>query len=129
MLLAAVALVACHTRPKTPPGPDVPPAVFLRDTPLPPSTTVELKIGPLTDTASADGTRLFVEGTLTNTGSRDTRNSKVWVRGIDAAGNVVAEGQAFPTPQGIPAGGTATFVVQLPNDPAIKRFHAAALAR
>ena len=129
MLLAAAALVACRPHPKPPPGPDPPPAVFLRDTPIAPSTVVELKIGPLTDTTSADGTRIFVEGTITNTGSRDTRNSKVWVRGVDAAGNVVAEGQAFPTPQGIPAGGTATFVVQLPNDPSIKRFHAAAIAR
>jgi len=128
-VLVAAAVLACHKAPKPPPGPDVPPAVFLRDSPLPPSTTVELKIGQLTDTTSTDGTRIFVEGTITNTGSRDTRNSKVWVRGIDAAGNVVAEGQAFPTPQGIPAGGTATFVVQLPNDPAIKRFHAAAIAR
>jgi hypothetical protein len=129
VLLAALTLAACQKRPKPPPPPDAPPAVFLRDSTLPPSTTVELVIGPLTDTTSADGTKIFVEGTLTNTGSRDTRNAKVWIRGIDAAGNVVAEGQAFPTPQGIPAGGTATFVVPLPNDPAIKRFHAAAVAR
>jgi hypothetical protein len=129
VLLAAVALAACQKRPKPPPPPDVPPAVFLRDPSLPPSTTVDLVIGPLKDSTSADGTTILVEGTLRNTGSRDTRNAKVWLRGLDAAGNVVAQAEAFPTPQGIPAGGTATFVVQLPNDPAIKRFHAAAMAR
>jgi len=120
-------MVAC-TKP-APPIPDGPPPVFLRDEPVPPSTTVDLAIGPLKDTESKDGATLFVEGTLRNTGSRDTRQSKVWLEGLDAAGNVVARGEAFPTPQAIPAGGSATFVVELPNDPAIKRFHAAALAR
>ena len=86
-------------------------------------------LGQLKDTVSADGSAIYVEGTLRNTGSRDTRNAKVWLEGLDAAGNVVAKGEAFPTPQAIPAGGSATFVVQLPNDPSIKRFHAQALAR
>ena len=103
--------------------------MFFRERPVPPPTTVDLVLGKLKDTVSADGNALYVEGTLRNTGSRDVRNAKVWLEALDATGNVVARGEAFPTPQAIPAGGSATFVVELPNDPAIRRFHAQAIAR
>jgi len=64
-----------------------------------------------------------------NTGSRASRDLAVWVEGLDAHGAVVARAEALPTPQAVPPGRTATFVVALPNDPAIRSFHVEAVGR
>ncbi len=66
---------------------------------------------------------------MRNTGSRASRDLAVWVEGLDAHGTVVARAQAFPTPQMVPPGRTATFVVALPNDAAIRSFHVEAVGR
>ncbi|GEM_PF-1406068 len=66
---------------------------------------------------------------MRNTGSRASRDLAVWVEGLDAHGTVVARAQAFPTPQVVPPGHTATFVVALPNDAAIRSFHVEAVGR
>jgi hypothetical protein len=64
-----------------------------------------------------------------NVGSRSSREIKVWVDGLDASGGRVARVEALPTPQEIPPGATASFVVRLPNDPAIRSFHVEAIGR
>jgi len=123
--MLAVVAGAC-ARPEPAPPPPPPP---LSEAPLAESGTAEFAIGPIAQRESADGRTLFVEGTVRNTGSRTSRQVKVWVEGLDADGGTVAKTEALPTPQEIPAGTSASFVVELPNDPAIKSFHVEAVGR
>jgi hypothetical protein len=129
--VAAVALgaafaSACYS-PEPRPAPPPPPP--LAEEPLAPSRTIEFQIGPITQTASDDGRTLFVQGSVRNTGSTPSRDVKVWVEGLDAGGARIAVTEGLPTPQAIPPGGAGTFVVQLPNDPAITEIHVEAVGR
>ena len=66
---------------------------------------------------------MFIEGTVRNTGSRPSRDVTVTVEGLDADGMRVVSADTLPTPQAIPPGTTASYVVRLPNDPArLKSF-------
>lgn len=94
-----------------------------------PTRTADFQIGPIKQTPSADGHELFVEGTVQNIGSRPSRDVKVWVEGLGADGKVVARAETLPTPQEIPPNAFATYVVRLPNDPAIRTFHVEAIGR
>jgi len=82
----------------------------------------------LKDTVSEDKQDLFVEGKIGNRGSRTTKQISVAVEALDEKGQVVIRGEATPTPQALLPGGSATFVVKLPNDPTIRRFHVEAVA-
>lgn len=127
MALAGCALAAaCARRP--PPAPPEPPPKLVEQR-LPPTVTVELELSPPRETRSADGLEVFVEGAVRNRGSKPTREVRVTVRGLDAQGAVVAEAEALPTPQLIPPGGRATYLVRLPDDPAIRTYKATAIGR
>ena len=114
---------------KTPPAPPPPPPPTLTETPLPESRTAEFRIGPIKESHSADGTTIFIEGTVENTGSRASRDVHVQVKGLDANGGQVASADALPTPQEIAPGTVATFVVRRPNDRAIRTYHVEAIGR
>ena len=66
---------------------------------------------------------------MRNTGTRTSRDVKVWVDALDSGGAYLARTEALPTPQEIPPGNAATFVVRLPNDPRIRTFDVRALGR
>jgi hypothetical protein len=109
------------------------PPVRITNDPAPqrpaPPTTTDFTIGPIRDTRSADGMALFVEGTVRNTGSRPSRDVTLWVSGVDANGRDVVRVKTVATPQLLPPGATATWLVRLPNDPAIRTYHVEALGR
>jgi len=96
---------------------------------LAPSGKAEFEIGPINETRSDDGRELFVEGTIRNTGSLESRYVTVHVDGLDAAGATVARAEVLPTPQTIPPGTAASYVARLPNNPAIRTFHVEAVGR
>jgi hypothetical protein len=77
---------------------------------------------------SEDKHDLFVEGKIGNRGDRATKQISVVVEARDEKGQVVVRGEAIPAPQALLPGGSATFVVKLPNDPTIRRFHVEAVA-
>lgn len=113
-------------------APEPPPVRITSDAPqerptLP--TTSDFSIGPIRDTRSADGMALFVEGTVRNTGSRPSRDVTLWVSGVDAGGRAVVRVKTLATPQLLPPGSSATWLVRLPNDPAIRTYHVEALGR
>jgi hypothetical protein len=123
-----VLALGCTRRPPPPP-PTPAPLPPLTEESLPPSGTAEFQIGPLEQRPSADGREMFVEGSVRNTGSRDSRSVRVVVEGLDADGNRIAATEVLPTPQAIAPGTAATFVGRLPNDPAIRTFHVEAVGR
>ena len=116
-------------QPRPAPPPPAPPPPPLAEEPLAPTTSAEFVVGQITQTPSADGKELYVEGTVRNIGSRASRDVQVAVEGLDAAGGVVVRAEALPTPQAIPPGTVATYVVRLPNDPGIKNFRVEAIGR
>ncbi|MCW5889795.1 MAG: hypothetical protein KIT14_04515 [bacterium] len=123
-----MALGACAKQAPEPP----PPVRFsdeMQEERLPPSTTADFSIGRIRDTRSADGMALFVEGTVRNTGSRPSRDVTVSVAGVGAGGNVIVRVKTQPTPQLIPPGSSASWLVRLPNDPGIRTFHVEAIGR
>jgi hypothetical protein len=63
------------------------------------------------------------------TGSRASHDVKVWVEGLDVNGIALARAEALPTPQQIEPGTVGSFIVRLPNDPAIRTFHVEAIGR
>jgi hypothetical protein len=129
VLVAAVALATgCPGKPKIPPGPE-PAAPPIAESPLSPSGAPHFEIGDIDWKKSEDDRELFVEGTIKNTGTRPSRDVKVWVDGVDAGGIRLARAEVFPTPQEIPPGGVGRFLVRIPNDPAIKTFHVEAIGR
>ena len=126
-MLAAGLLVAGCRKPSPPaPEPAQPP---LAESPLAPSGAPAFEIGQLDWKRSEDDRALWVEGTVRNTGTRASRDVKVWVDGLDAAGVRLARTEVLPEPQEIPPGGAASFRAQLPNDPAIRTFHVEAIGR
>ena len=64
-----------------------------------------------------------------NTGTRASRDLKVWVDGLDESGMRLARIEVVPAPQEIPPGAAASFVARLPGDPAIRTFHVEAIGR
>ena len=54
---------------------------------------------------------------------------QVTVEGLDASGARVVSADTLPTPQAIPPDTSATFVVRLPNDPAVRTYHVVAIGR
>lgn len=128
MLVAALLLAGCpkpHEVPKTP-EPAQPP---IAEAPLPPSGEPQFEIGPISEHKSEDGTALYVESSVRNTGTRASRDIKVAVEALDDHGIRLAETEAYPAPQEIPPGGAARFVARLPNNPAIRTFHVEAIGR
>jgi hypothetical protein len=97
--------------------------------PLPATGTAEFAIGPIKETRSADSREVFVEGTVRNTGSRPSHDVKVWVSALDATGQRLTRVEVVPTPQEIPPGGTASFLVRFANSPAMRTFHVEAIGR
>jgi hypothetical protein len=90
---------------------------------LPAVAAPQVVIISITDSTSADRQSIFVQGTLRNDGTAATRQVQVQVNALDVSGRVRTTTTALPVPQIIPPGGTATFLVRFPNDPAIRRFH------
>jgi hypothetical protein len=127
--LAGAALALGCARQAPPPPPPAPPPPPLTEESLAPSTTAEFQIGPIKETASTDGAAVFVEGTVRNVGSRPSRDVKVSVEGLDSGGTRVVSADTLPTPQAIAPGTSATFVVRLPNDPAVRTYHVVAIGR
>lgn len=68
-------------------------------------------------------------GTVRNTGSRATKELKVWVEAVDAAGARVVTRETFPEQQEIAPGDAARFRVLLPNDPAIRTVRVEAFGK
>jgi hypothetical protein len=129
-VLVAILLSAtgCPRKP-TPsraPEPSEPP---IAESPLPLSGTPTFEIGDIDWKRSEDDRELFVEGTVKNTGTRPSRDVKVWVDGLDVNGIRLARTEVLPTPQEIPPGGAGKFIVRMPNDPAIRTFHVEAIGR
>ena len=129
LLGAALLASACPARkPKPPaPPPEAPPP--LAESPLPPSGEAQFEIAQIDWKRSEDARELYVEGTVRNIGTRSSRDLKVWVDGLDVNGIQLARTEALPTPQEIPPGASARFVVRMPNDPAIRTFHVEAIGR
>ena len=125
-IVLGLALAGCPAKKPPPPEPAPP---FLAETPLPPSGTAMFEIGEISQEKSDDGSVLFVEGTVRNTGSRASRDVKVWVDGLDVNGARLARAEVLPTPQEIPPGTEGRFIVRLPNDPGIRTFHVEAIGR
>ena len=127
--MAGAALVVGCAHQAPPPRSAPPPPPALTEEPLAPSTTADFAIGPINETRSADGTTVFVEGSVRNTGSRQSRDVAVTVEGLDADGARVVAADTLPTPQAIPPGTTASYVLRLPNDPAVRTYHVIAVGR
>jgi hypothetical protein len=113
----------------TPPPESEPAQPPIAETPLPPSGNAAFKIGNLDWTRSEDGRELYLEGSVENVGTRASRDLKVWVDGLDRSGMRLARTEVVPTPQQIPPGGAARFVVRMPNDASIETFHVEAIGR
>jgi hypothetical protein len=84
-------------------------------------------VGPIRETRSADGQRVFVEGTVENVGSRPSRTLRVLVSALDASGIARERVEALPTPQDVAPGMAAHFVVQLADDPLVRTYHVEAI--
>jgi len=115
-------------RPKTPPVPE-PSQPPIAESQLPPSGTPQFEIGPITPHRTDDGREWLVAASVRNTGTRTTRDVKVWVEGRDDKGVRIARTELQPELQAIPPGGAASFIARLPGDPAISTFHVEAVGR
>jgi len=123
-----VLLAGCPKKTTPPPTPE-PSQPPIAESPLPPSGVAPFEIGPIDARASDDGVHWLVDSSVRNTGTRASRDVKVWVEGLDDDGIQLAKTELFPTPQEIPPGGTARFTALLPHDPAIRTFHVEAIGR
>jgi hypothetical protein len=90
---------------------------------------VAFAVGPIRETHSADGHRVFVEGTVENVGTRASRTLRVWVSALDASGLARERVDALPTPQDVAPGMAARFVVELADDPLVRSYHVEAIGR
>ena len=86
-------------------------------------------VGAIHETRSADGQTVFIEGTVENVGTRPSRTITVWVNALDESGTARERVQVLPTPQDVPPGTVARFVVQLRNDPLVRTYHVEAIGR
>jgi hypothetical protein len=127
---AAIALIlaGCPRRDAPPPAPE-PSQPPIAESTLPPSGAPHFEIGPITPRRSDDGQEWLVESSVRNTGTRTSRDLKVWVEGLDQNGVRLARTEVLPTPQEIPPGGAATFIARLPGGAAISTFHVEAVGR
>ena len=129
MAAVALALAGCpRHEPKTPPAPE-PAQPPIAETPLPPSGSVKFEIGAITPHRADDGGEWVVDASVRNTGTRTSRDLKVWVEGRDEQGVRLARTEVLPTLQEIPPGGVATFTARLPANPSISTFHVEAVGR
>lgn len=78
---------------------------------------------------SEDHQTIFFEGKLKNQGTGPTTQLRVTVAALDDTGRVVTKAEALPLPQEIQPGATASFIVQFPNNTAIRSFHITAEIR
>jgi hypothetical protein len=90
---------------------------------------VAFAVGPIREMHSADGHRVFVEGTVENVGTRPSRTLRVWVSALDASGLARERVDALPTPQDVAPGMAARFVVELADDPLVRSYHVEAIGR
>lgn len=120
-------MAACRPRPAPPPPTTVEPP--LTEAPLEPSGAAALAVGPIRETRSADGQAVFIEGTVENVGSRPTRTITVWVSALDESGLALERVQVLPTPQAVPPGTAARFVVQMHDNPRVRTYHVEAIGR
>jgi hypothetical protein len=70
-----------------------------------------------------------VESSVRNTGTRTSRDLRVWVDGLDDTGARLARTEVSPAQQEVPPGSAASFVARLPGNPAIRTFHVEAIGR
>jgi hypothetical protein len=124
-----VVLTGCPPRTPPPAPPPVPAPPQISESPLPPSGAPRFEIGPIDSRRGEDARDLYVEGTVRNVGTRTSRDLKVWVYGLDDRGVQLARVEVLPTPQEVPPGSSARFVVRMPNDAAIRTFHVEAIGR
>ena len=120
-------LAGCPKEPPPPP-PAPPPPPPLTESTLPatgaPAFEIDFDIQH-----GADPKEIVVAGTVRNTGSRATRELKVWVEAVDDAGARVVTRETRPEEQEVQPGGAARFRVVLPHDPAIKTVRVEAFGK
>ena len=122
-----VAAAACRQHPVPPPPPPAAPAFV--EAPLEATGAPAFVVGPIRETRSADGGRVFIEGTVENVGSRPSQSLRVWVNALDAAGLRRARVEVLPTPQDVAPGMAARFVVNMDDDPQVRTYHVEAIGR
>jgi hypothetical protein len=125
VLAVTAAAAGCARKPPEPP----PTRIVHDDRQRASAATIAVDVGPAKWTRSADGRETFVEGSVRNRGTTPTREIRVSVLGVDAAGNVVTRAEGQPTPQLVLPGASARYLVRLPNDPTITTFHVEAIGR
>lgn len=111
-----------------PPPPEPPPAPPLTESTLPPTGAPAFQID-FDIEHGANPKELIVQGAVRNTGSRATRELKVWVEAVDGAGARVVTRETYPDQQEIAPGEAARFRVVLPNDPAIRTVRVEAFGK
>ena len=119
---------ACRAPAPAPPTPPPPPPP-LTESQLPPSGAPHFEVGPIDARRSDDGREWLVSSSVRNTGTRPSRDIRVWVEGLDNGGTRVAETELYPSPQEIPPGSAVSFVARLPLNDAIRTFHVEVVGR
>ena len=120
VVAAGVLLLAGCPKEPPPPPPAPPPPPPLTESTLPPTGAPDFHID-FEIQHGDDPKQLIVAGSVRNTGSRATRELKVWVEAVDGAGTrVLPPREFYPEDQEVAPGGIARFRVFLPNDPAIR---------
>lgn len=131
-------LIACAPPPKPLPSPPPPtaaaPPEFIPQVPvieesLQPPEQPRVIIAETKQSESEDHQTIFFEGKLKNHGPGPTTQLKVTVEARDETGRVVSAAEAFPSPQEIHPGDSASFIVRFPNNKTIRIFHVKAEIR
>jgi hypothetical protein len=127
LVAAGALLLGCPKQPPPPP-PEPPPPPPLTESTLPPTGEPAFEID-FEFQRDADPKQLVVLGSVRNTGSRASRELKVFVEAIDAAGARVVTRDTYPDAQVVAPGSATRFRVLLPNDPAIRTVRVQAFGR
>ncbi len=122
-LLALVALGACEARKPEAATFAEPPRPPIVEEDLKPVERAEVGILDLNEELGASKKTVVVSGTLVNRGSRPTRRIIVRVQALDGGGKVLAETQAFATPEAIAPGNTGRFTVEMANQSDTQDYH------
>ena len=109
--------------------PEFAPRASVSEESLQPPVQPRVIIAETKQSESEDHQTIFFEGKLENQGPGSTTQLKVIVEARDEAGRVVTTTEAFPSPQEIHPGDSASFIVRFSNDKAIRIFHVKAEIR